>query len=444
MKLYLDYKKLFKTVLLIVLIIGFYFFPPSRWIAGKAISFAQTALDLQNKISQKDSDIQKLEQEIVAYQTQLDSLGQQKSSLNNSIKQLDLTRKKLNADISVTQNKIDKTNLTIESLSSDIGVKEDIIANNIESISLGIKNTNEFEQSDIVGTLLSESDFTTMWNDLDNIVTVRESLRKDITQLKQVKGELEGTRKETISAKDELTLLKSKLSDQQKIVVQNTNEKNKLLQQTKNSEVGYQKILKDRLAQKDALEKELRDYESQLKYILDPSKLPNAGVFSWPLDYVLITQLFGKTVDSKRLYVSGSHGGVDFRAPIGTPVKSMASGIVKGTGDTDTQCPGASFGKFVFIVYDNGLSSAYGHLSLIKVNVGDRVSTGQVVAYSGNTGYSTGPHLHVAVFAPNAAEVKGLPSKSCPGKVLTQPIAAINAYLDPMYYLPSTNPKMFK
>jgi murein DD-endopeptidase MepM/ murein hydrolase activator NlpD len=288
----------------------------------------------------------------------------------------------------------------------------------------------------LVETILSNNDFTVIWNDIDNIMTVREKLRENIVELKQIKGELEDTRKVTIDAKNELTKLKTQLSDQQKIVIQNTNEKNKLLSQTKNSETSYQKLLKDRLAQKDALEKELRDYESQLKYILDPSKLPKAGVFSWPLDYVLVTQLFGKTVDSKRLYTSGSHGGVDFRAAVGTPVKAMAPGVVAGVGDTDKECMGASFGRFVFIEYDNGLSSAYGHLSLVKAKVGERVARGQVVAYSGNTGYSTGPHLHVTVYAPNAAEVKTLPSKSCPGKILTQPIAATNAYLDPLYYLP--------
>ena len=48
-----------------------------------------------------------------------------------------------------------------------------------------------------------------------------------------------------------------------------------------------------------------------------------------------MTQLFGKTVDSKRLYVSGTHDGVDFRASVGTPVMAMADGMVLGIGNTD-------------------------------------------------------------------------------------------------------------
>jgi murein DD-endopeptidase MepM/ murein hydrolase activator NlpD len=176
---------------------------------------------------------------------------------------------------------------------------------------------------------------------------------------------------------------------------------------------------------------------SDKQFILDPNTLPGSGVLSWPLENVFVTQLFGKTSASKRLYASGSHSGVDFRASVGTPVLAMADGVVSGVGDTDTTCPGASFGKWIFIKYNNGLASAYGHLSLSKVNVGQKVSRGEVVGYSGNTGHTTGPHLHVTVYAKVAAEVKTLPSKSCVGKTLTQPIAPVNAYLDPMYYLPA-------
>ena len=419
MKHYPDYKKLlFSAIVLVALIIM-----PSAFLS------AQTAREIQDKIDQKDSEIQQLEKEIATYQTELNGLEKQKSSLSKSIKELDLTRKKLNADIAVTQNKIDKTNLKIKNLSSDINTKEDSINNNINSIKLQIRSISEFEEKSLVETILSDNDFTALWNDVDNIVTVREKIRENTIKLQEMKGALEETRESTIDAKNELTKLKTQLSDQQKIVVQNTAEKNKLLKQTQNNEANYQKLLRDRMAKKEAFEQELEAYEAQLQFILDPSKLPSGRVLSWPLDSIYVTSPYAPRW-------GGFHRGTDFRASIGTSVKAMADGVVGGTGDTDVCCPGASFGKWIFIEYNNGLSSTYGHLSLITVRKDQQVKRGQVVGYSGNSGSSTGPHLHVSLYVSSGVQVDSFPSKSYPGKTLIQPISATNAYLDPMRYLP--------
>jgi murein DD-endopeptidase MepM/ murein hydrolase activator NlpD len=399
-------------------------------------SNAQTAREIQERIEEKDSAIEALEREIAAFQKEIEGLDQQQNSLSKSIKELDLTKKKLNADISVTQNKIDKTNLKIQNLSSDINTKEDSIANNQDAIRLGIRNISEFEETSLMETILSDNNLSSFWNNVDNIVTVREKIRENINKLEQVKSELVDTRKSTIDAKNELTALKAQLSDQRKIVEQNTAEKNKLLKQTQNSEANYQKLLKDRIVQRDAFEKELEDYEAQLQFILDPSKLPKGRVLSWPLAKIYITQMFGKTVASKRLYASGTHNGVDFRASTGTPVVAMADGKVLGVGDTDKTCVGASFGKFVFIEYTNGLSSTYGHLSLIKVKEGQNIKRGQVVAYSGNTGHSTGPHLHVSLYASQAVKMASRASVACEGRSYRLPVSPVNAYLNVLAYLP--------
>ena len=418
MKRYPDYKKLlFSAIVLVALVVV-----PSAFLS------AQTAREIQEKIDQKDSEIQQLEKEIAAYQTELNGLEKQKSSLSKSIKELDLTRKKLNADIAVTQNKIDKTNLRIKNLSSDINTKEGSINNNISSIKLQIRSISEFEEKSLVETILSDNDFTALWNDVDNIVTVREKIRENTIKLQEMKGALEETRESTIDAKNELTKLKTQLSDQQKIVVQNTAEKNKLLKQTQNNEANYQKLLRDRMAKKEAFEQELEAYEAQLQFILDPSKLPGR-VLSWPLDSIYVTSPYAPRW-------GGFHRGTDFRASIGTSVKAMADGVVGGIGDTDLCCPGASFGKWIFIEYNNGLSSTYGHLSLITVRKDQQVKRGQVVGYSGNSGSSTGPHLHVSLYVSSGVQVDSFPSKSYPGKTLIQPISATNAYLDPMRYLP--------
>jgi murein DD-endopeptidase MepM/ murein hydrolase activator NlpD len=418
MKLYQNYKKLFNIGLFLLLL-----------ALPVLFSSAQTEKEVRDRINQKSADIAELERQIKEYQAELNTLGKQKSSLSSSIKELDLTQKKLNADISLTQNQIDRTNLQIQNLSSDIGSKENSISNNTDSIKLDIRRINEFQDATLLETILSNEDFTVIWNDIDNIITVRESIRDHIKNLKETKTVLEGTRVKTIEAKNELTRLRSQLSDQKKIVVQNTNEKNKLLSQTKNSEANYQKLVAEQLAKKAAFEKELEEYESELQFILDPSKLPGSGVLSWPLNSIFVTSPYGPRWGS-------FHRGVDFRAAVGTPVKAMADGVVKGVGDTDLCCPKASFGKWIFIEYNNGLSSTYAHLSLISVREGQRVTRGQVVGYSGNTGSSTGPHLHVSLYVSSGVKVDSFASKSYPGKTLTQPISATEAYLEPMYYLP--------
>ena len=186
------------------------------------------------------------------------------------------------------------------------------------------------------------------------------------------------------------------------------------------------------------MENDTRNYEEQLKFVLSPGSIPQAGsaVFSWPVSLIRITQLFGKTTSSGRLYASGTHNGVDFGMPVGTPVHPVAAGIVLGSGNTDLTCPGASWGNWVLIKHDNGLATVYGHLSLVTAQTGQRVTTGDVIAYSGSTGYATGPHLHISAYASAAVQIKTLPSKACSGRFYTEPIAPVNAYLDPMVYFP--------
>lgn len=86
-----------------------------------------------------------------------------------------------------------------------------------------------------------------------------------------------------------------------------------------------------------------------------------------------------------------SHAGVDWSVPIGTPVQSAARGRVTVAG------PASEYGNAVYVDHGNGLQTRYAHLSDLLVKVGDVVTAGQRLALSGNTGHSTGPHLHFEV-----------------------------------------------
>ena len=91
------------------------------------------------------------------------------------------------------------------------------------------------------------------------------------------------------------------------------------------------------------------------------------------------------------------HRGTDWAMPIGTPVVSPADGRVEKVSNHPLA------GRYVVIRHDNGYRTRYLHLSRALVNRGDRVSMGERIALSGNTGRSTGPHLHYEVIVNNSA-----------------------------------------
>lgn len=103
-----------------------------------------------------------------------------------------------------------------------------------------------------------------------------------------------------------------------------------------------------------------------------------------------ITSDFGNRLDPflGRLAL---HAGIDFRATVGTRIRAAAPGTVTNAGLT------GGYGNMVEIDHGNGVSSRYAHLSAVLVKVGDHVTEGDVIAKSGNTGRSTGPHLHYEI-----------------------------------------------
>jgi murein DD-endopeptidase MepM/ murein hydrolase activator NlpD len=120
------------------------------------------------------------------------------------------------------------------------------------------------------------------------------------------------------------------------------------------------------------------------------SSLPApTGEFIWPVQG-RVTSPFGERlhpVYSERR----PHNGIDIAVSQGTPVKATADGLIRFA---DWQ---GGFGKLVVIDHGGNVLSLYGHLMGFEVRAGDKVQKGNVVAYSGSTGVSTGPHLHFEI-----------------------------------------------
>ena len=130
--------------------------------------------------------------------------------------------------------------------------------------------------------------------------------------------------------------------------------------------------------------------------IMDPNTdWEEIGIFQWPLPQsYTITSLFGYREDPFTGEIA-YHGGTDIAAPGGTPILAAADGTVSIANGTDSW--GGSYGYHVKIGHADSFETLYAHCSSICVTEGQQVKQGEVIAYVGTTGSSTGNHLHFEV-----------------------------------------------
>ena len=114
--------------------------------------------------------------------------------------------------------------------------------------------------------------------------------------------------------------------------------------------------------------------------------------FVWPC-YGTITSYFGyRPAEDTSGIGSTNHGGLDIGVPYYTPIYATMSGYVSSATGWS-----GGYGYAVYLIHDGGFSSVYGHNSELLVSPGEYVEQGQVIAYAGSTGWSTGPHCHFEI-----------------------------------------------
>jgi len=131
------------------------------------------------------------------------------------------------------------------------------------------------------------------------------------------------------------------------------------------------------------------------KYYNEKGKTTNTSSFIVPCSYKRISSRFTKKRWHPILKRYRAHHGIDYATPTGTTIKAAYSGEVIFAGRK------GGYGKTVIIKHSGGYKTLYAHLNSYKVHVGKRVKTGECIAYSGNTGRSTGPHLHFGLSVNN-------------------------------------------
>ncbi len=135
-------------------------------------------------------------------------------------------------------------------------------------------------------------------------------------------------------------------------------------------------------------EETLAEATDELVLVGTKKSTVSTGTYAWPTKSVYVTSYYGwRTINGVR----GYHYGIDLRASVGTAIYAADGGEVIYCGTA------SGYGKLIKIRHDNGDITYYAHLSAYSVSVGTRVYKGQQIAKSGNTGRTTGPHLHFEI-----------------------------------------------
>jgi len=408
------------------------------------VTLAQSADDIQAQIDSQNQQIDQLNKEIAQYQTQLDATTAKKQTLQNTLDQLNLSIKKVTASVNLTKAQIDSTQLQIDELANGIDDKQAAIDGDHAGLAESIRRLNETESNPLATELLMSGSVSSAWEDIDNFQTLQGAVRGHIVNLTQEKQQLTDVKAQREAKEQQLQSQKADLVTQQGSLNATKKAQSDLLTQTKSQESTYQKIIAEKKAQEKSFEDALTDLKSQLNVAVNQSQIPTAsqGVLHWPIaGKIVITQYFGDTPFAQThasLYSGHGHDGLDIAAPIGTPVYAALSGTVLATGNTDSIKGCYSFGKWIMLKHANGLNTMYAHLSEIDVTSGANVTTGQIIGYSGETGYATGPHLHFGVYVSSVTQIikLGDATKSItPCASAVMPVPPLAGYLNPLNYL---------
>jgi len=379
------------------------------------LPYAKAALtdDLQNEINQKQSQIQELEKQIAQYSTMLSSTKNQSATLKNAIAQMTAQIKKLEAEVKLTQTKISEASLKIQGLSSDIETQNIELEKQKNSLGQILRQIYEYDQTDPVELVLSSSNFSDILSQAQYIANLQGGVQQKLTGIKDLKAQLEGQKTQSEAQKAALEGLKKELYGKTLVLDNEKDQQQDLLTTSKNQEKQYQSTLTALQKQQQQIENEIFVAEEKLRLAINQNSITGGkGAFMWPTGSHPITQNYGCIVSSfaRKSYPAcnegkgngGYHNGLDIDGNTGDKIYAVRDGVISGVANLGKY----SYGKWIAIKHDNGLTTLYAHLSAQLVSNGQQVKAGDIIGYMGSTGYSTGSHLHFSVYASNTFSVQ--------------------------------------
>ncbi len=323
------------------------------------------ATDLSNSIDVLDGNISETENRISSLVNQI---SQTKKEIQNTEGEIKTREGEL-----VIENQKKEDTLIELYQTGRRGFWELLIS--VKTLSEAINHTHYFEilEAKLESTIAK---VTQIKNDLEN---KKSDLDKKKAELASMKGEQQAYKQSLDSQKQEKSIVLEDTEVQQSKLEEQVAEAKKLNSQVK--------------AQIASIQAEVRRSTEKNRGTLPRDRGTSPVGFSWPANYKYISCYYGESTPFQSF-----HTGIDLVNIPGTPIYAASDGTVVTVRDMMIDGHYYGYGKYVVIGHNAKYSSLYAHLMSYIVSTGQEVKKGDIIGYLGNTGWSTGPHLHFEIW----------------------------------------------
>ncbi|MDP3725008.1 MAG: peptidoglycan DD-metalloendopeptidase family protein [Nanoarchaeota archaeon] len=358
--------------------------------------------DLRTLIEEKTAELQRIHDERARLEASVAETKAAQKGLNKEIGSINYNVKQLDLSIKSNEIVLQKLDLEIEELQRDTRLIERNVGDKKETIGKLMFELYQRDRDDFFVVFLRSGSLSGGVSEIQSLMTLNSDLAVGVEELRDFQQDLIRKAAEVRGKQGDMEAERKNLSYRGQIAQDQKQEKQKLLATTKNQEKIYQEKIAELDRQQEEIGKVIEDIESKLRESFDPTLLPvkRSGVLTYPVEKIVVTQKYGKTKFAEQAYKTKFHNGVDFGASIGTPILASADGKIIAVDNNDrgrSRWEKFQYGKYILIEHENNLTTLYAHLSKQIVSKGDIVKRGDIIGYSGNTGYSTGPHIHLTV-----------------------------------------------
>lgn len=364
------------------------------------ITDSTLAVNYDQKIKEAEQEQKESENKADQLQKEIEEIEAGKEDTMAYIEKLDKKTGELEEELEVLSGKIGKAETELADIQTELAAAEAEEEKQYTTMKKRIKYMYENGSQEYMEILFGATSISDLLNRSEYVEKISNFDKNIFDEYRKIKLQVEKKKQESQDKLQELEDLETETKEEKqavrKLKANKKKELDKYNNQLEESQDKMDAYTRQAIAAEHEVEKLLQQKQDEIDKEMAAgsgnSGGSSTGGLSWPLRNGAgrISSGFGPR-NSPTAGASSYHKGIDIAISSGTPI------VAAGSGKVVTATYSSSAGNYVMISHGNRLYTVYMHCSRLAVKVGDTVSKGQVIAYVGSTGISTGAHLHFGV-----------------------------------------------